>query len=367
MKIAPALLATCLLATACLENEESLQVHPDGSIQVGVTVAGDVDDLTRGYAVPLHAPWTALDSVTQAWASVFGKATGGPEVRARFEDDAWSEMGDPNEPKATLSAGARFRSAADLPEFYAPPDEPYRTAFLERNTSLEIETKGARTVYTLVRKYPARRFHAMFAEDVLPEDIMERVEAKRRVTDDQVTRATAAIREQVHAPTSMHLFTSALGAVYSEGDASLSSAAYERTVGRLGAAADAVLTEPNVRAFFDAVHDLQHDDSAQLPEELDLELRLRNAGREALAHSLQLEGIDEPVRNAVLERLEWNFTSLAHSKDLGDEKFTLHVSMPGTVVEGNYDIVVNGWATWQFEGEDLFGAERTMRIVSVLE
>ena len=367
VKIAPALLAACLLSSACLENEESIEVRPDGSVQVGITASGDVEDLTRGYSLPLHAPWQALDSVTRAWKTLFGPGTGGPEVRARYEAGVWDEVKTPTESEVTLRSAAHFGSVADIPRFLVPEDEPYRTAFLERKTSLDIEPKGTRTVYTFEREYLPPLFRSAFEDDLLPEDVLKRIEQKRRLTNEQVRRLTTLIRERAHTPAAMRLITSALGAVYSDGDASLSAAGYERVVRELHAVVEQVITEENLRAFFDALHDIQGDEGAQIPEGLDLEQRLRTASRAVISSALEREGVEEQVRHAILERLEWNFTSLDHAKDLEDEKFTLHVALPGTIVDGNYDVIVNGWATWQFDGKELLQGRRTLRLVSVLE
>jgi len=359
------LLAACLLASACLENEESIEVRPDGSIEVELSAKGDAADLTRGYSVPLQGPWQPRDDLTRAWVRDLGPATGGAAVQERFAAGAWT--GAAEDADVTLAASAEFPSAADLPEFLAPATDPYRTAFQRRRTSLAVEPKGGRTVYVFEREYGPRPFWDPFDTELFPQDVRDRIDAEQPLDDEQVVRVAALIRERAHTPAAMRPFTSAVGAVYTDGDAALDSGAFERTMTALHRAVDEVLSTPNVRALFEALHAKQLDESATIPDELDLQQRLRDAAREVISGSLERERVDPEIAHAMLERLEWNFTSLDDAKDLEDEKFTLRVALPGVLVDGNYDSVEDGRATWKFEGQSLFGSGRVLRAVSVLE
>jgi hypothetical protein len=105
-------------------------------------------------------------------------------------------------------------------------------------------------------------------------------------------------------------------------------------------------------------------------DEDDLFARLEQEGQAAMRASftagLVRGGVPERARNAALFALEWMLTSVDHSGDLRDEKFTVRVTLPGTVVGGNYDELEGNRATWQFEGRDLFGRDRVLRVVSVV-
>ena len=370
MKIAHALLLTCCLTPACLENEESIEVRPNGSVRVTLRAKGDVEDLTQGHALPLHGPWQPVDQGTRTWVEVFGAATGGAEVRARFDAGAWSEMGDPDEEEVELSVQAEFPSVSDLPTFLSPAGEPYRDALLARDTNLSITQQGARRVYVFERAYAGRPFWDRFDDEVLPEPLKQgleaALEAQQRPSEDLLHQLSAVGREWARTPPAMQVFTSALGALYTEGEGGLSCAAHARVLERLHASVAAVLSPENLGAFFEALFTAAENETA-LPAELDLEQQLRTAIRITLKAALADAGLDLEVRNAVLERLEWNFTSYDIAQDIGDEKFTLNLTLPGTIVDGNYDELEGHTARWTFEGSELHGADRVLRAVSVLE
>jgi hypothetical protein len=73
------------------------------------------------------------------------------------------------------------------------------------------------------------------------------------------------------------------------------------------------------------------------------------------------------VRNAVLERLEWNLTAIDQTSDLGDEELKLSLRLPGRIVDGNFDVLEDGRARWSRKGEDLRDRDLVLRAVSVLE
>jgi len=366
MKFIPALLAACLVSTACLENEEDIEIRPDGSARVSLKTSGDVEDLTAGYALPLHDPWRPIDPVTHTWIQTFGGATGGSAVRGRFRAGAWSEMGDPSDPGVALAVQAEFTSVSDIPMFLAPPDETYRSAFLQRDSRLTITAKGTRQVYVFERTYGSRPFWNRFDQEHVPAEVIEALQEKRRLTDDQVRQFADSLRTWAHTAPSMHIVTSALGAVYMDGDGSLSTAAYQRAVTRLHAVIDRTIVPETVAGLFDRISDGKQA-GAELPPEFDLERQLRDGARTVIAEALEGEGIAPEVRHAVLERLEWNFTSYDHAQDIADEKFKLNVTMPGTIVDGNFDELDGNTARWTFEGTQLHGASRDLRVVSVLE
>jgi len=366
MKIAPALLATCLLTAACLENEEDIKIRPDGSVRVTLKSTGDVQDLTRGYALPLHAPWQPVTPTTRTWIETFGGATGGAAVRARHDAGAWHEMDDPDEPGVELVVAAEFPSVADLPTILAPDATPYRSALLERQSTLTITNKGTRQVYVFERTYATRPFWNRFDESQVPAEIVSALEERRHLTDEQAHQFTASLREWAHSAPSMHVITSALGAVYTDGEGELSSVAFGRAVQGLHEAIDTILVADTITGLFDALNSAK-DTGAALPPEFDLEQLLRSAARSVIATTLREDGIDREVRLAVLARLEWNFTSYDLAQDIADEQFKLNVTMPGMIVDGNFDAQEGSTVSWSFEGSVLHGARRVLRVVSVLD
>ncbi len=369
MRLTSALaVAPLLFLGSCLETEEEIEVRADGSLEVHLRVEGDLSDLAAGHALPLGGPWVPLDDVTQQWVREIGPATGGARTRERIESGAWTPRGSSDDGKLALAVRASFDDAAELPRFFAPRGESYRTALLERTTSLSVEGKGGRTVYTFRRTFGARPFWPQLeGTDWLPDDVAARLEAKQRLSREQVLGVHRLLVDLVRSPRLRRPITSALSAIYSEGQASLSTAGHARTLARLERAALDVVSVERVQAFFDAVHVVAHDEAAEMPAEVDLQELLREAMRETIESSLADEGLQSEVRNAVRERLEWNYSSYDQAEDLGDEDFVVRVTMPGDVVGGNFDALDGCTATWEFNGEALFGSERQLEVVAVVE
>jgi hypothetical protein len=356
-----------LVLPACLETEEEIEVRTDGSLAVTLRAEGNLWDLAAGHPLPLGGPWEPRDEATRAWVREVGPATGG-EARARLEQGAWAAYKDPENDKVALSVAATFDDAAELPGFFAPAGAPYRSALLERSTSLAVEGKGGRTVYRFERTFGARPFWPQLeGDDWLPEDVREKLDAKERLSREQVAGVHALLIAHLTNPETMQVVSSPLTAIYTEGEASLSTAGYERTLAALHRAAREIVSLERIQALFDAVYVVAHDEDAKMPDEVDLEELLRDAARETIEASLTAEGLAPEVRNAVRERLEWNFSSYDQAEDLSDESFVLKVTMPGDVVGGNYLALDGRTASWTFDGGDLYSRELRLEVVSVVE
>jgi hypothetical protein len=193
------------------------------------------------------------------------------------------------------------------------------------------------------------------------------LDAKERLTREQVASVHRILLEHARGPRSMGLATSAVAAIYTEGDASLPIAAYQRTVARLDEDLVRILSLERIQALFDAVHHAATHPGAEVGSEHDVEELLRAAVRDTIESSLAAEGVEPEVRNAVRERLEHNFTTHDQADDLQDERFVVRVTLPGAVVAGNHDRLEGRTAIWEFDGEGLYGRDRTLRAVSVLE
>lgn len=375
MKLTP---AACLLVAApalvgCLEHEETITVRPDGSLAVELSTKGDRADLCTGYAVPLASPWTPRNAGARSWLDTVAPDTGGPRARAA-SDRLHAEQGE-----ETLVVGAEFASAAELPRWFAPDEEPYRSAYLARSTDLALERKGTRTVYSFERVYHARS-HAPWdvterTRKELRPDLMQQIETDFVFTDDQWPEV-ASVLEQSFVEAGGAFVRTALASIFTEGDASLPPSVVRAALDK----ADVTLRAIASRHALDRLHELARelDDARRsggdteslgkrLGEQLSsLEREGRRAIRAAIESSLVEAGADPRIRNAVLARLEWAFTSYDHTGDLADETFTLRVRMPGVVVDGNFDELDGEVAIWRFEGKDLQDADRSLTAVSVL-
>jgi hypothetical protein len=351
-------------ATACLEQEESIVVHADGSLTVQVAAKGNATDLGDGYAVPLHAPWRAADAATLAWMREIGPDTGSATARDALAAGRWGKD------DAELRAVADFASAADLPRVFAAPGEPYRDAFLERETSLSVERKGGRTVYVFERRYGARRYAdlAVFEglDRQLPEEIGTRVMNEEPLTDEQWLAVTTVVQSAFRR-SAAGFAREALIAVYTLGDASISTAAVERALERVDRAVTAASSEAALRRMYAWVCDHDGDDELALPPDINPELLVRGALRAEIERALAEDGVAARTRNAVHERLERAFTAFDATVDLADEKLALRVELPGKVIDGNYAELEGSTAVWRFEGQELRDRELRMRAISVVE
>jgi hypothetical protein len=361
MRKASILLAVLVLG--CVENEEKVVVRPDGSLDVSMSAKGDSSDLVDGYVLPLSGAWRALDDTTLAWIERIGPDTGSPASKANLAARGWSVDG---KDETRLSVAAHFASAAELPRLVAPEGELYRSAYLERETKLAIEHKGARTIYTFERTFGARRSRDLEVlsalEDKLPEPAREAISKKEPIPDKQwpaVTRIVLALYRH----SSQAFAREALGAVYTLGDASLPTSALASALSAVDADIGALVTEPLLRRIYAALREYD----GELEPALNPDLLVRDVLRKALERSLSDANVPQATRYAVLERLEWSFTAFDQTVDLGDESFGFEVEMPGVVVLGNFDSLDGSTARWDFKGEDLHDAARVLRVVSVVE
>ncbi len=365
------LIATLLVS--CVENEEVIEVREDGSIEVVVAAASDqIDDLTDGYSVPLHGPWTPVDATTEAWVTNVGRDTGSPEVRSR--QGAFPAGLIRGNEKLRLGARAVFASVEDWPEFLAPAEASYRTAYLRRSADLSIESRGGKTVYVFERTFHRRRgMRSVWIEigERLPEDVIERIEDEEETPAD-MAKITQTVRD-VYERLSEQFVLDALERIYTHGDASLPLDAHTRIVQSVRASMSRFLNRLRLADLLDATR--AFDESEKLGQEppvhplTQFESDARDALRDGLTKALADEdGLSPRLRNGFLERLEWGFTAVDASSDLGDESFAITIAMPGVIVSGNNDgLDAEGRAVWRFESEDLMRGDLRMRVVSVVE
>jgi hypothetical protein len=353
------------LLFACVKHKEEVEVRPDGSISVRVTAEGPTSDVGEGYPVPLDGPWVPADGATRRWLAEVGPDTGGPWTRAGLAAGAW------NEDNAKLVSRAVFAGARDVPRFFAGADDPYRAAYLARDTDLRVEWRGGRRVYVFERSYSApsggefdlwKRFF-----DSLPEPLPKQLEDQAALSEKDwsilIPLVQGAFQE-----TARRYVRRSVGAVYTEGDASLSTAALERVLGRVDARVADLVPGVRLRELYERERLAKpHSEAATAEQEPDFEAELRATLRAALGEALLAESVDEGVRNAIRERLEWSLTASDQAADLGGEEFVLEVRMPGAVIDGNYDRLEGGTARFEFKGEALTQGLRTLFCVSVLE
>jgi hypothetical protein len=162
-----------------------------------------------------------------------------------------------------------------------------------------------------------------------------------------------------------------VGALYTEGDASLPVDAGAAAVERARAAAQAVATPERLAALVAAGIESERGTAPSAEKAAGLFLALdrdtRAAIRAALAAAAEAQRVSEPMRNGILHRLEWLFAHYDHTSDLGDESFVVEVTLPGTIVSGNFDRLEGSTAIWRFGAARLADADFVMTATAVRE
>ncbi|MEW6074415.1 MAG: hypothetical protein AB1726_17705 [Planctomycetota bacterium] len=383
LRFAP--LALALALSACLENEEEIAVHPDGSLTVRVAAKGDRADLSNGYPVPLDRGWRIAGEDTALWLQRVGGDTGSAEVQARAAAAEWPAgnpadglPGGDEEPEIRLAVERDFASAAAMPEWWAPPAEPYRTAYLHRTTRLDVREAGNKRIFVFERTFHRRDRgpRDVFARvsDALPPELKDKLEHHETITAGEWATIEEIARHAFQ-DAGAEFARAAILPLYTQGDASLPPRLVPAILAEVREAAGAALSVDVVIAIYesalvedgqtDTIDERGEDEGARLAR--GLEEGLRQAIRDTLRRALGRAGVAEDTQNAILFGLEWEFTAYAHSDDVSDEDFTVRVTLPGVVVDGNQDSGEGGALVWAFEGKDLHERDVVLRAVSVLE
>jgi len=342
----PWLAPLLLLAPACLENEEELDIAPDGSVEATLVASGDLADLEDGYPIPLEAPWRASSEDARSWARI----AGGTEDRGA---------------KKRLEVRAHFGSVEELPHTYAPAGETYRGAYLARDTSLSIEEGAGGRTYVFERTvhgHERDRLDPLRLVE-LPEDLEKRLEQHALTPRDRAQ--VIEILARGHASAAEALVRDALLGFFLSGRGELAAHEVPGVVAEVCKAC-AQLVDPGRIGRLLALVEAGEDKVAG--EELEtLEHEWRDTVRATLETALGRRGVPQELRNAAAFALEFNLAAVDHYEDLGDETFRLRVGLPGTIVGGNFARVEDGRAVFEFKGRRLQQGDVVLRAVSVLE
>lgn len=355
-------LVLALAASACLENDEEITVRPDGSVHVKVSAKGDVLDLAQGYAVPLGGPWRPASPSAELWLRTVGETTGGADVLRRVADER--ALGDPQSER-TLAAEADFPSVEALPARYADPGDPYADAYLERSASLRVLRRGPRTVYVLERTLHARPYGRQVFERMIEDDEHDDdVERLERFLDGSLPdKELEAVRKKVvgeHASYARAFVQEAFRGLFERGSAAVPAAAVEGLLARVEARVEALFALSRLQA-------LPREREALGAAWTALYASFRDALREEVARTLDEAGVAPQERNAVAFALEREFTVYDHTMDLADETFRVALTLPGELVNGNYDDADGSTAEWRVDGFALLTGDVTLRAISVVE
>ena len=369
-RFAPLFLALGL--AACLENEEEIVIHEDGSVDVRIAAKGDLRDLSNGYPVPLGSGGELRTEDARTWVSLIGSDTGSAAVQARVDEVEWPNPDAARNGDVRLEVGLRFDSVYDLPQFYAPVAEPYRTAFLRRSTTLDVRAPSGRKVYVFERVFhrrsSSRQGALERAFEELPENLQGKLEREESLRPDEWRTVEELVRDSFQNVAEAFARDAILG-LYTKGDASLPPKVIPSILEDVRRAAVRLVTVERLSSIYirfqTATNEEEEEEGSRMVR--DLEESLHQSIRDSLRRGLSREGVAENTQNAILFGLEWGFTAYAHTDDIGDEGFKVRVKLPGTLISGNHDSEAEGYAVWEFKGETLHEGDVVLRAVSVLE
>jgi len=378
MRHAKRLLLLSLLLCACLENEEEIVVRPDGTARVTLRAKGDLPDLAGGYPIPLDAPWVPESEDARRWIAEVGAWTGGAGVleraraawpaEKRAEGEAQSSPeGEPKEAELELVVSRDVASLDELPSGFADPADPYGSASLQRETTLEIRRRDRQRVYVFERIYRGsdharldwmRRLEGSLDEQT--EEEFGQVELsrgrlrslRRKLADVQEDTAELFVRD-------------ALVGAYTESEASLPPYLIGDAVERVRGAVGALITLETLEELQRLALADEEEAAGHLLERYQEDHR--DAIRRELSAAFSEGGVDDATIHGILFALEWGFSAHDHRGDLGDEDFELSVTLPGVLVGGNFHASEGSRASWSFDGTELLEGDVVLRAVSVLE
>ncbi len=364
LRLFPLLLGS-LVSGSCLENEEELEVRPDGSLRVTVTAKGDLSDFTDGYPVPLDPRWKLVSADAERWVRELGADTGSAAVRRRLSEVDWSPEKPGRDDELELSVERAFASVDELPRGFADESDAYRSAYLQRSAALQIRSVGGRRVFVFERTFHGfdyGRFDVGTRME-LPDELELKLKDERPLTAEErglIAEKAVAAYEEV----AVEFTRDALLGLYTEGDASLPARAVPAILEEARAATRVAVSSERLARVLDLVEQKGGEVGPALEA---LEADWRAGLRAALGTALAREGVAVPSRNAALYALEWEFTAFDHYSDLADEKFVVRVKLPGAIVGGNAEDVEEDTARWEFEGGELQGKDVVLRAVAVTE
>lgn len=354
----PLLCAAALLLGGCLENEEQITIAEDGSVQIRVSAEGDRTDLADGSPIPKFGPWQPVDEHTAAW---LGAADQPPEA---------SQGGD----KLKVTVEASFDCVEDLPRFYAPEKNPYRTASLQRSASLEVKVRGERKIYVFERRYhsPGQGLldPMQGLDDQMPREMKKEFQKKAEPSAKSWRWVHRTLLAEYQRLADSYLRKACI-VLFLEEESSLTSRDMDEILANSEENLVGILSEEHLRGIYHQLLAEQELPKEQRPKENPfqaLEQEIRGAIRGALTTGLQQAGIDMQLQNRALATFEWWLAASDHSDDLGDESFKVTVTMPGKIIAGNFDALTStGAASWNIGGGILGDRDVVMRVISIVE
>ncbi|HBP17523.1 MAG TPA: hypothetical protein DEA08_07010 [Planctomycetes bacterium] len=325
MKRTLTLFLATLLATGCLEREETIRVSPEGALAIEHQLRGDRGDLDGGAAsYPQAGTW-------QVARSTRTKADGKVEH--------------------VLSAKGEFARAADVPTRFAGPQA---AGALELSTDLELRPGDEGTTYVFERTYAPRRWapYERFHQQAFPAEVQALFKQLSRFAELSAAdkgRLVGALRRYESDKASRWVSEGAVKAApdsarLAEARLAIAAAVRARVEGAVDATfvAQALANPAGIEA-----------------RASELQAAVERAGVEAARDVLALT----PEQVARLRgEIGQQRRSFEVSEDLADEAFVVRLRLPGRVLAHNGDALEGSTVVWRFNGKDL--RDRRQRLLA---
>lgn len=306
-------IALLILLTGCLDRDEEITVHADGSADVTITYKGD----PRDFDTTLFFP---------DWNVTKGK-----------DGDA-----------VVWKAAKKFRDLNDYPASFAPADLPNRDRYFRYETKMRTKKVDGGTIYEFERTYPkmdAGEYQAI--DDAVykaPETdaLLKKLHdgGMKNLTDGEQTRlyeiVAGAEREK-----RMTLAVRALGGI-----------SWDRRPALIQKIHDVyrdTLSTAEVRRMFERLFALPKSEQDRFAEDFYRDLRRKT-----------LAAVGDKTYESAYDAEEATYRA---GTSLSDDRIKLSLRLPGEIVGGNAK-VENGVAKWDIDAKDLYQGPVTLRAVS---
>lgn len=319
---AAAALAAALSLSGCFTRGEVIEIRPDGSARVTVTMEGDEQDYREGEPLAPPPGWRASRETSV-------DREGKRQVKA-----TWS---------ADLPGLDRY------PVSFAAPGAA--DAAVTMTTSLAVEEKPDQVIYRFRRVFHGRRsgIFETLREESIPEDLRDRADQPEALSPEEKERLFAAFAEYESAALLLR-GRNMLGRGVEQG--ALEPSAYQPALDDLSSLLEARLSAESLRRFFLLPEERQSAEKERFEREF--RDRLERAAGEG-----------GPGREALRAIVEGERRFFEVTQDLTDDGFDLTVSLPGRIVQAGTLEVEGGTARWHLAGEDLVEGDRELIAVSV--
>ena len=155
-----------LLSMGCLERKETIKVHPDGAVAIGLEFKGDKGELDGPFALP---------TARQGWRV---KRDQVPKHVLSLE--IADKKGNEKDTEDVLEATAKFDAGKTLPSTFGDGSDVY----LRFPTTVRREEKEDGVYYHFARTYVPRSFtHIQLFKKIFIEDKLEELEEEKNFDD----------------------------------------------------------------------------------------------------------------------------------------------------------------------------------------